>query len=490
MAGDPRAKEGNHFGLILRRLRVAAMLSQEQLAQRAGLSVRAVRDIERGRVARPRGDSIRMLADALVLDASARSEFFLSSALSCAGPVEAEAALGADLTANASAHAHAHANANASAHAHGYGYGYVHERDGELPAPPAQLPLDVPCFAGRRPEMAWLNGRIAESSRHLEAVTTIVLSGVAGGGKSALAVHWAHTVRNLFPDGQLHMVMREPDTGGRKPAERCLTDALTALRPAEDKLPHTLDALTGMYRTLTADRRMLIVLDDVEDAGQVRPLLPATAGSVVLVTSRRQLVGLVAAVGAQPLKIDLPTWPDARELLARRIGADRVAAEPEGADAIIRRCARLPLALAVIAARAAVRPDVSLWALAAELDGSEGVPDAFTVNDATADVRSTFQSAVASLPQDAVRLFRLLGHSGNDELTMDAVTEQTGMSSARVRVALDDLVRAHIIAEHAPGRFGTHGLLLAYARELSAGGRRLLPENRLTAASSRPCGVA
>ncbi|WP_370383500.1 helix-turn-helix domain-containing protein [Catenulispora sp. GAS73] len=422
---DPQETDGSHFGVALRRLRVAGMMSQEQLAQRAGLSVRAVRDMERGRVTRPRGDSIRLLAEALGLDPAARTEFVRASTRP-AGPGPA----------------------------------------GTIPVV-AQLPLDVPCFAGRRPELAWLNAQIAEVRRNVEAVTVLSLSGVAGGGKSALAVHWAHTVRNQFPDGQLYVDMRETDTG-RKPVMRSLTDVVTALGPAPEDLPNTLDALIGTYRTLMADRRMLVVLDNVDDSDQVRPLLPGAAGSVVVVTSRGPLVGLVAAEGAQPLTIGLPSWPDARELLARRIGADRVRAEPEAAEEIIGRCARLPLALAVIAARAAVRPEAPLRTLAAELDGSVGL-HAFTVDDASTDIRGTFRSALRSLPRDAVRLFRLLGRSGTGHLTVDAAAEQTGMSSSRIRGAFDALVREHIMAESDPGRFGSHALLLAYARELSAG---------------------
>jgi transcriptional regulator with XRE-family HTH domain len=463
--GDPQEPAGSHFGVALRQLRVAGMMSQEQLAHRAGLSVRAVRDMERGRVARPRGDSIRMLAEALDLDTVARTEFVRVSTRSGAVPPQAESIPVVDLDLDVDlgpvpvpvpAAVAVPAPAGAP------------ERDGRRPSAPAQLPLDVPCFAGRRPELAWLNDQTAEARWNVEAVTIVSLSGVAGGGKSALAVHWAHSVRNQFPDGQLYVDMRETDTGGRKPAMRCLTDIVTALRPTSEELPNTLDALTGTYRTLMADRRMLVVLDNVDDSDQVRPLLPGTAGSVVIVTSRRPLIGLVAAEGAQPLTIGLPSWADARELLARRIGADRVEAEREVADEIIGRCARLPLALAVIAARAAVRPDAALRTLAAELDGSVGL-HAFTVDDASTDIRGTFRSAVRSLPRDAVRLFRLLGHSGNGHLTIDTAAEQTGMSSSRIRGAFDALVREHIMAESGPGRFGCHALLLAYARELSAG---------------------
>ena len=450
--GDPQEPDGSHFGVALRRLRVAGMMSQEQLAQRAGLSVRAVRDMERGRVSRPRGDSIRLLADALDLDTAARTEFVRASTRS-AGPAPAETIPVVDLDLD---------------RAFRPGPAGRPERDGQRPSAPAQLPLDVPCFAGRRTELAWLNAQIAEARWNVESVTVLSLSGVAGGGKSALAVHWAHTIRNQFPDGQLYVDMRGSDTGDRKPVMRSLTDVVTALSPAPEELPNTLDALTGTYRTLMADRRMLVVLDNVDDSDQVRPLLPGTAGSVVVVTSRGPLVGLVAAEGAQPLTIGLPSWPDARELLARRIGADRVRAEPEAAEEIIRRCARLPLALAVIAARAAVRPEAPLRTLAAELDGSVGL-HAFTVDDATTDIRGTFRSALRSLPRDAVRLFRLLGLSGSGHLTVDAAAEQTGMSSSRIRDAFDALVREHIMAESDPGSFGSHALLLAYARELSAG---------------------
>ena len=180
------------------------------------------------------------------------------------------------------------------------------------------------------------------------------MSGMAGVGKTALAVHWAHQVAGRFPDGQLYVNLRGFDPAGTvaTPGEvvRSFLDALDV--PAQ-RIPAGLDAQTALYRSVLADRRMLVLLDNARDAEQVRPLLPGTPGCLVLVTSRNQLTGLIAGAGAVPLPLDLLNPDEARDLLARRVGVDRIAAEPAAVDEIIERCARLPLALAIVAARAA-----------------------------------------------------------------------------------------------------------------------------------------
>ena len=211
----------------------------------------------------------------------------------------------------------------------------------------------------------------------------MTLSGTAGVGKTALAVHWAHRVADRFPDGQLYVNLRGFDPTGAvvTPAE-AVRGFLDALGVPPERIPADLPAQVGLYRSLLAGRRMLVVLDNARDAEQVRPLLPGSPAAWSLVTSRNQLAGLVAAEGAQPLTLDLLTAAEARQLLARRLGADRVAAEPEAVDEIIERCARLPLALAVVAARAAAHPTFPLATLAAELREAPRPLDAFDGGDA------------------------------------------------------------------------------------------------------------
>src|SRR5687767_14698436 len=190
---------------------------------------------------------------------------------------------------------------------------------------------------------------------------------------------------------------------------------LDALQAPPQRIPGGLSAQVGLYRSLLVGRQMLIVLDNARDADQVRPLLPGAAGCLVVVTSRNQLTGLLAAEAAHPLTLDLLSGAEARDMLARRLGLPRVAAEPAAVDEIITRCARLPLALAIVAARAVIRPDFPLATLAADLADARGGLDTLTGGDAASDARLVFSWSYLALPPDAARLFRLLGlHPGPD----------------------------------------------------------------------------
>ncbi|MDX3646465.1 NB-ARC domain-containing protein, partial [Streptomyces sp. MB09-02B] len=187
----------------------------------------------------------------------------------------------------------------------------------------------------------------------------MLISGMPGIGKTALAVHWAHTVAERFPDGRLHLGLRgfDPVEAPLDPAT-ALRALLTALGVPPGRLPSGTDSLTGLYRSLLVGRRLLVVLDDAADTEQVRPLLPASPGSLTLVTSRNGLSGLVAS-GAHPLRLDLPSTADARTALTAHLGHAGPPAEPEAVDEIVSRCGRLPLALAIIAARATHHPSPS-----------------------------------------------------------------------------------------------------------------------------------
>ena len=230
---------------------------------------------------------------------------------------------------------------------------------------PDQLPAPVVHFAGREAEMAALSGLAAGQAG---TVVISAVGGMAGVGKTALAVHWAHQVADHFRDGQLYV-----NLGGFGPSGNPVSPGaavrgfLDALGVAPQRIPPDPPAQSAMYRSLLCGRQMLIVLDNALDEAQVRPLLPASPGCVVMVTSRTQLTGLVAAEGARLINLDVLSDAEAREMLARRLGSERVAAEPAAGTRLIRLCARLPLALAVTAARAAARPGFPLAALAAEL---------------------------------------------------------------------------------------------------------------------------
>jgi DNA-binding SARP family transcriptional activator/DNA-binding XRE family transcriptional regulator/Tfp pilus assembly protein PilF len=336
------------------------------------------------------------------------------------------------------------------------------------PAPPAmpvpaQLPADVSTFTGRERYLRQLDALLTGA----RAVVISAIGGTAGIGKTTLAVHWGHRVRSRFPDGQLYVNLRGFGREARPvPSQEALRGFLDALGVPSHRIPADLQAQTGLYRSLVADRRMLILLDNARDADQVRPLLPGSAGCLVVVTSRNQLPGLVAAEGAHPMTLDVLTPAEARRLLARRLRAERVAREPSALNDIAESCAYLPLALSIVAARAATSPDRSLGSLAAELRDARSCLDALAVGDAATDVRAVLSWSYASLSDRAARLFRLLGvHTGPD-VGVSAAASLCGEPPDRVRPLLDELTRAHLVDEHVPGRYAYHDLLRAYTMEL------------------------
>ncbi len=213
-------------------------------------------------------------------------------------------------------------------------------RGSALSPVPRQLPAPLRSFTGRAQELAELDALLTAAGDQPTTVVITAVSGTAGVGKTATAVHWAHRIADRFPDGQLYLDFRGFDPSGVMvtPAEAVRTFLDTFEVPPQ-RIPASLDAQFGLYRSLLADCRMLIVLDNARDVGQVRPLLPGAPGCMALVTSRNELTGLVATEGAYPLPLDLLTPAEARDLLARRIGPERVEAEPTAADEIVIRCA-------------------------------------------------------------------------------------------------------------------------------------------------------
>ncbi|OLB78390.1 MAG: hypothetical protein AUI14_13285 [Actinobacteria bacterium 13_2_20CM_2_71_6] len=330
---------------------------------------------------------------------------------------------------------------------------------------PRQLPAAVRHFAGRSAELDALTRGLDQ-----QAVVVATIDGTAGIGKTALAVYWARQVADRFPDGQLYANMRGFDaTGSPLTPSEAVRGFLDALDVAPGRIPDSIDAQVGMYRSLLAGLRMLLVFDNARDAEQVRPLLPGSPGCLVVVTSRTRLTSLVTAAGAQPLTLDLLSTADARELLVRRLGPARVAAEPHAVTEIITWCARLPLALSVVASRAATHPGFPLAALAFELRNPRGGLDALAGGDPATDVRAAFSWSYRQLPADAARLFRLLGLHPGPDIGTAAAASLAGIPASQVRELLTELARAHLVTEHAPGRFSFHALLRAYATELVYG---------------------
>lgn len=289
--------DGEMFGRWIRQRRARRELTQEELADRAQLSVRTIQMLETGRVARPRPTTRRRLLETLGRDDEHLSE-----------------------------------------------------------TRPRQLPAGVHGFAGRHAELAAL-----DAAMRLDPAPIVVVTGRPGIGKTSLAVHWAHRVAQHFDGGQLYVDLRGGDTDPLTAVRMCLS----ALGTPPVAVPASADEQISLYRTLLAGRRALIVLDAAHDAAQVRPLLAGAPGTLVVVTSRAPLTSLIAGYGARPLLLGPLPPPEARELLDRRIGAERTAAEPAATAEMIAGCAGLPLALSIVAARAAVTPSLPLSDLVA-----------------------------------------------------------------------------------------------------------------------------
>jgi tetratricopeptide (TPR) repeat protein len=329
---------------------------------------------------------------------------------------------------------------------------------------PAQLPPATGHFTARDSELRRLDEAAAAA---VDAMVITAIGGTAGVGKTALAVYWAHRVRAQFPDGQLYVDLHGFAPGATTLPEEALHGFLDALGVPPQRVPAGLTAQTALYRSQLAGKRVLVLLDNARDSAQVRSLLPGTAGCVALVTSRAQLTGLVALNGAMPVEIDVLSVEDARALLARRLGPTRVAAEPAAVDRIIASCARLPLALTIVAARAATHPGFPLDALADELSAAGTALDALTGGGGI-DVRAVLSWSYTQLGEPARRLFRLLGvHRGTD-IGNSTAASVAGLQVGQCRALLNELARAHLLIEHTPGRYTRHDLLRAYATELVA----------------------
>lgn len=346
-----------------------------------------------------------------------------------------------------------------------------------LPVPldgvPRQLPAAMRYFTGRTQEFRVLSDVIAHPGRPEGAVPIAVVCGYAGIGKTAFAVAFAHRYADRFPGGQVYLNLRGFDPGG------AALDTATALRrildafavPAE-RIPPDLDRQVALYRSHIAGRRMLLVLDNARDGDQVRPLLPGSGGSLVVVTSRDRLAGLVAIEGAVPITLSLFSDDEARELLTRRLGADRTRREAEAVRGLVAGCGGLPLALNIAAARAALDPTVPLTALVGELRGrsmSGAHPrlDLLSTEDRAADIRAVFSWSYQLLDPAAAAMFRLLGLHPGPDIEVEAAARLADVGADTALALLDLLTRVHLLTEHAPGRFALHDLLRAYAAELA-----------------------
>ena len=446
MAGLPALD----FADLLRQLRKQARLTQEELAEEAGLSLRTIQDLEGRRHRTAHKPTAERLADALTLTDPVRT-LFVRAATGRGDPAEVLAGLTDEPAAAGATETTAPAAPKVV---------------------PRELPADVGAFTGRAGELAELDAclpAVAGPDAIPGPVVISAVSGTAGAGKTALAVHWAHRVAGQFPDGQLYVNLRGFDPEQPLPAEEALAGFLGALGATGAEIPLGEAARAARYRSLLTGRRLLVVLDNAASEEQVRPLLPGSPTVMVMVTSRAALPGLVARDGACRLDLGLLPAEDAAALLHALIG-DRVAAEPAAAQALARLCARLPLALRVAAELAAARPGMPLADLVAELSDER---DRLQLLDAGGDPRGAVVSVLSwsyrYLPPDAARMFRLLGLHPGQDWDRYAAAALGATSLGQAGHLLSALARAHLIQPAAAGRYGMHDLLRAYAAGLATG---------------------
>lgn len=412
----------SNLGAILRRRRSEAGVTQEELAERCGLSVRAISDIERGVTGRPRRASVELIADALGLTSTDLDDLVGGRRFIGGGA------------------------------------------DPETPIP-RQLPATVRNFAGRSAEMRMLTGILDQDAETTNAVVITAVSGTAGVGKTALALHWAHQSAERFPGGQLYVNLRGFDSSPPITPADALAGFLRALGVDGQEIPAGLDERAARFRSLLAGRRILVLLDNAVDVKQVRPLLPGNSTCAVVVTSRNRLAGLVARDGARRLELDLLPFDDAACLLRSLIG-ERVDLEPDAATALAGLCARLPLALRVAAELATSRPTSLLAELVSELADEQRRLDLLDAEgDAETAVRAVFSWSYRHLDRAAARAFRMLGLQPGADIDVYGAAALIDDTVEHAAELLDQLARAYLTYQPRPGRWAMHDLLRAYAKE-------------------------
>ena len=419
------------FAGLLRQLRMKAGLSQEELAEAAGVGVRTVSDLERGVALTARKDTARLLADALNLTGADRASF------------EA-VARGRAVTGVASA------------------LGGGAAETGGVAAATRALPRDIGSFTGRQPELQQLVGVTAGSS-HPGVVSIHAIGGMAGIGKTALAVHAAHQLAPRFPDGQIFLPLHGHTPGQRPvhPADALASLLLTAgIAPAQ--IPPGLEARTALWRDRIAGKQLLLLLDDAADSEQVRPLLPGSAGSLVLVTSRRHLTALE---DAQTVSLDILPAGQAAELLVRLAARPGPGpGDPEVAE-ITRLCGYLPLAVGMLARQLHHHPAWSVAGRAAELAAAVDRLELMATENLS--VAAAFNLSYQDLTGDQQRLFRRLGlHPGTD-VDAHAAAALNGTDLTAARRGLEALYDQYLLTEPAPGRYRMHDLIREHARALA-----------------------
>jgi DNA-binding SARP family transcriptional activator/tetratricopeptide (TPR) repeat protein len=333
---------------------------------------------------------------------------------------------------------------------------------------PAELPRDVTPFVGRAEELVQLDRLAAGDDAVVAGPTMLVIAGIAGAGKTSLAVHWAHRARAAFPDGQLFVRLRAHQPGGPVAAKVAVAGCLAALGLDRREIPDHEDHMSALLRTITSSRRLLLLLDDADGEEQVRALLPGTGWSRVLITSRRQLSGLVALDGAARLRLEPLPDEDALALLAGTIGSARVRDEAVAAALLARRCGNLPLALRVAAALVASHPGRTVAGALREMQADPSGRTLALHADPSTAVRAAFDASYRRLSPAAGQLFRLLGVAPVPDLGVPAICALAGLGRDDTRQALDELAAASLVHPVPGDRVTLHDLLRSYAADLHA----------------------
>ncbi len=415
----------HEIGQRIRALRQQSGLTQEELAHRSALSERSLRDLESGRVSKPRTKSIRLIASALELSGEETRQLL---------------ALIAD---------DAPRQATGSA---------MSVRLHQLPA------ADVH-FTGRFAELRELDDLVSDQP----SARIVTISAIGGSGKTALAVHWAHGASARFPDGQLYVDLRG-FTPGQTPLDpgEALGRILTALDVSPSEQPAALEERSTLFRSLIADRRLLILLDNAATAEQVRPLLPGSPTCATIVTSRERLAGLIVRDGARPLLLDAMTGSEAGELLRGIAGPERVDGDRAAAGEIIELCGRLPLAIRVVGAGIALGNQRTLRDAADNLAAADRLERLSLPDDPAASVLPAFQLSYDPLPDELKLLFGRLGLLPGTSFGTNVVASLMASTTAVADGLLHGLVARNLVQPRGAGRFGLHDLVKLFAQRCAA----------------------
>lgn len=342
---------------------------------------------------------------------------------------------------------------------------HLRESSQRIPIP-HQLPAMPRLFTGRRRELDSLTTMLTDVTNERRVLMISAIAGAGGIGKTWLAVEWAHQQIDRFPDGQLFVDLRGFDPSGKPMASTvALRVFLDGLGVAPAAIPPDPDAQLGLYRSLVADRRMLIVLDNAYDASQVAPLLPGSDTCTVLITSRRNLTGLISAYGASSLELDVLSAFEAAELLARGVGPERVAREPAAAAELVDWCSGSPLALSIVSARARTHPEFPLEVLTDELRDATARLDAFDSGDRYSNLRAVLSWSLQALTPAQSTMFAFVGLAYGPDISLEATARMTNLAEPKTKAHLRALEDVRLIQQPLPGRFRMHDLVRLYSVE-------------------------